>query len=425
MKTYGRIFILAGLLLLVSFTPIVAQHESLAPDTVSVRVLFSQGSANLNTGFKDNNSRIDSIVSIYNKLMSDPNVELNEVIVISSSSASPEGSSILNHNLAMDRARNTSRYLTSRLDRYVNARSGNYETDWKLLEEMLENSDVYYRDEALQIIRNTPIWIIKGGKIVDGRKRRLMDLYGGKAWQDMLRGNFSDMRYATVMITYTRRPVQPSVRPEPSGIIEADEHMQARLFIDSLDLQLPAAIWTKPKVALHNNMLLDVALIPNIGLEFGGDRVSVGVDWMYAWWNPDATHYWRIYGGDAYLRWYPSAHRKGRPFTGQHLGVYGGGASYDFEAGTRGYMARKGNWVTGLEYGVSVPVGTKLNIDFSLGLGYMGGRYEAYDYEEGYYVWKYTARRNWIGPTKADVSLVWLLGGHKFKPVSQNKRRNR
>ena len=415
MKLYKRIFIiLAGLLFLVNYTPSVAQQTPLAPDTIRVRVLFSQGSANLDLSFRNNKSVIDSILCTYRRLMSDPNVELNEVIVIPSSSASPEGNDILNHNLAMDRARNTACYLTKELDRYVDARSGAFETDWKMLEEMLENSDVYYRDEALRIIRNVPIWVIKGGKIVDGRKRRLMDMYGGAAWKDMLRDRFSDMRYATILITYTRN----QKLPEPSGITVAPATLSSRLEY-SLDMPVPAAYMTKPKVAVHNNMLLDVALIPNIGLEFGGDRLSVGVDWMYAWWNPSSTIYWRIYGGDGYMRWYPSAHRKGRPFTGQHLGVYGGAASYDFEVGTRGYMARNGNWTAGLEYGVSIPLKHRLNIDFSLGLGYMGGEYEVYDYEEGYYVWKYTARRNWIGPTKADISLVWLLGGYKYKPVTR------
>ena len=30
---------------------------------------------------------------------------------------------------------------------------------------------------------------------------------------------------------------------------------------------------------------------------------------------------------------------------------------------------------------------------------------------DNHYVWKATKKRNWFGPTKAEVSLVWLLGG--------------
>lgn len=40
----------------------------------------------------------------------------------------------------------------------------------------------------------------------------------------------------------------------------------------------------------------------------------------------------------------------------------------------------------------------------------MGGRYYEYEPLDGHYVWKATKNRHWIGPTKAEVSLVWLLG---------------
>ena len=51
-----------------------------------------------------------------------------------------------------------------------------------------------------------------------------------------------------------------------------------------------------------------------------------------------------------------------------------------------------------------------LNIDFSIGLGYMGGEYKEYLPQDGHYVWQSTKRRHWIGPTKAEISLVWLIG---------------
>ena len=118
------------------------------------------------------------------------------------------------------------------------------------------------------------------------------------------------------------------------------------------------------------------------------------------------------------MRYYPWADRKNRPLTGQHFGIYGGILTYDFELGVRGNMGERWSWFAGLEYGVSVPLARNLNLDLSIGAGYLGGEYKVYDYEEGYYVWKYTARRNWIGPTKADISLVWLLRGKtKYKPV--------
>ena len=51
-----------------------------------------------------------------------------------------------------------------------------------------------------------------------------------------------------------------------------------------------------------------------------------------------------------------------------------------------------------------------LNLDFVIGVGYWGGEYHKYDPVDGCYVWKETLQRHWFGPTKAEVSLVWLLG---------------
>lgn len=407
--------IIAFLLLDFSIVLPISAASSFAPDTICAKVYFVQGSAVLNPNYHNNAATLESIYKTYCELVNTPGVELTELVVIPSSSASPEGNSALNQDLCLKRAWNTARYLTSKLNVYVDATSGDYEIDWKLLEEALEGSTVYYRDKALNIIRNTPVWVIEHGRITDSRKRQLMNLYGGQAWDDMLSNVFYDMRYATVRIIYTRRPILP----EPSGIACNEPEAVEHTLPDTIVVPSYIPFKRKPWVALHNNMLLDMLAVPNVGLEFPiGKHLSLGADWMYAWWNPNPTFYWRVYGGDAYLRCYPWAARKNRPLTGQHFGVYGGILTYDFELGIRGNMGERWQWFAGLEYGISIAVSKRLNLDFSIGAGYLGGEYKVYDYEEGYYVWKYTARRNWMGPTKAEISLVWLLGGkQKYKPV--------
>lgn len=68
------------------------------------------------------------------------------------------------------------------------------------------------------------------------------------------------------------------------------------------------------------------------------------------------------------------------------------------------------NYAVGIEYGYSLPIARRLNIDFTIGLGYWGGRYYVYTPHDGHYVWETTKNRHWFGPTKAEISLVWLLG---------------
>lgn len=64
-----------------------------------------------------------------------------------------------------------------------------------------------------------------------------------------------------------------------------------------------------------------------------------------------------------------------------------------------------------MSYGYSLPIGRQFNIDFTLGVGYLSGDYMKYQPEDNCYVWESTRKRKWFGPTKAEVSLVWYIGG--------------
>ena len=68
------------------------------------------------------------------------------------------------------------------------------------------------------------------------------------------------------------------------------------------------------------------------------------------------------------------------------------------------------NYAVGVEYGYSLPIAKRLNIDFTIGVGYWGGKYYEYEPLDGHNVWQVTRQRHWFGPTKAEISLVWLLG---------------
>ena len=165
-------------------------------------------------------------------------------------------------------------------------------------------------------------------------------------------------------------------------------------------------------MGIKTNMLYDLALVPNVGVEFAlGKRVSVVGNWMYAWWKSDNVNwYWRTYGGDLALRWWFGKAAKEKPLQGHHIGPYGQIITYDFEVGNKGILADKWSWSAGLEYGYSWPITRRLNIDCTLGAGFHVGEFYEYLPIDGHYVWQATKRRQYIGPTKLEVSLVWLLG---------------
>ena len=168
-------------------------------------------------------------------------------------------------------------------------------------------------------------------------------------------------------------------------------------------------------MALRTNMLYDAVLIPNIGLEVAlGDHFTLGADWFYTWLSSDTKHwYWQGYGGYLTARYYFGKAANEQRFTGHHVGIYGSALTYDVEFGGKGYQAAKFGFGGGVEYGYSLNVARNLTIDFNLGLGYQGGEYKEYlptDDGTGHYVWVATYKRNWWGPTKAEVSLKWLIG---------------
>ena len=164
------------------------------------------------------------------------------------------------------------------------------------------------------------------------------------------------------------------------------------------------------RMAVKTNALYDVLLTPNIGVEIPVyENWSVAANWMYAWWKADpSSWYHRIYGGDIEVRRYIG--NTSSPLTGWHVGAYAQMLTYDFEWGGTGYLGDKWSYAAGAAVGYSKNIAKNLNIDFTLGVGYLTGEYMEYKPIDNCYVWQATKQRHWIGPTKAEVSLVWLLG---------------
>lgn len=165
---------------------------------------------------------------------------------------------------------------------------------------------------------------------------------------------------------------------------------------------------------IKTNLLYDAALVPNIGAGICiADRVTVYADWMHAWWNNHPERrYWRVYGGDIDVSWQFGHGKSDNVFSGHRLGVYASMVTYDFQFGRNrtGVIGDKYNYAVGLSYGYSLPVASRLNIDFGIGIGYMWGRYMKHHVIDDHDVWQSTHNRHWVGPTRAEIGLTWLIG---------------
>ena len=172
------------------------------------------------------------------------------------------------------------------------------------------------------------------------------------------------------------------------------------------------------RVALKTNMLYDVVVVPSIGLEASVvDKWSLALSGSYGWLEGSPWHdNIRVVTGDAELRYWLTGTTMQR---GLHAGVYGAVYRYDFLFGSKGEEA-KANWGTGVTCGYAVSIDRHFSIDFSIGIGYVGGKYQSYTVSDDVYrhnVWTANKVRRYIGPTKAEISLVWNLCG-----TSKNKK---
>ena len=176
--------------------------------------------------------------------------------------------------------------------------------------------------------------------------------------------------------------------------------------------------------ALKTNMLYDVLATPNIGVEFYvGRNFSVAANWHFAWWNMKKREKnWCNYGGDIALRKWFGKRAMQTHLSGHHVGLYSQMMTYDVALGKTGYLANECNWTIGAEYGYSLPIARRFNIDFTIGAGYHWGKFHEYTYIDGHRSWQATKQRHYIGPTKCEVSLVWLIGSDNYNKDKEGKR---
>lgn len=171
---------------------------------------------------------------------------------------------------------------------------------------------------------------------------------------------------------------------------------------------------TAPTFQLRTNGLYDLALSPNIGLEWQSSfGMAFQFDYVGAWWNsPSKNRFFSNYGFQTEIRYYFKHKNTANPFRGLHAGVYGQMATFDFEFGGEGVQCPNLDdaWGLGLSGGYTLPISRRWAIDFVLGLGYFTAKYKTYDptYNGGYQATG-TKRLKFFGPTKLEVSFVWSL----------------
>ena len=169
---------------------------------------------------------------------------------------------------------------------------------------------------------------------------------------------------------------------------------------------------------LKNNLLYDAVLLPNLTAElYLGNKWSLAVEGNWSWWlfsKPTENEWFhRIQSAGVELRnWFCSPY----PLYGHAVGVYGMIGNYDVRAFTqdensKGWLSYR-SWSAGITYAYSIPVSRRLNLEFGIAFGYVGGQYYEYNYclVDEWWAQQAVHERHYFGPTRAGISLVWLLG---------------
>ena len=210
----------------------------------------------------------------------------------------------------------------------------------------------------------------------------------------------------------------PSIESNTEDSIKNNNH-DTRVIVNSS----PQNTVTNKKLfyfALKNNLIYDAALLPNLAAEvYLGKQFSLAIDGNWSWWTFKSDRFHRIQSVGADFRYWINSPS---PLRGHAIGIYSMVGNYDIRLFTKnedskGWLSY-GSWSAGLSYAYSVPIASRVNLEFGLAVGYLGGKYYDYNYCMMHKRWERQAERNrkYFGPTRAGISVVWQFGnGYNIK----------
>lgn len=383
-----------------------------APEMVrdSVKIYFPVSQHYLDRTIPANQRALAGIIDSLSLRKDDSVYRLNKVVVFGA--ASPEGGADYNKALSQRRANTLFQFIRQYQDLPDSVMVFHFlGRDWHGLVDLAEkDTAIPFHAETLRLLRRLARESDLGIRSNGDQMTQLKRFRSGVPYRYMLRHLFPELRASRMFFWFERVPAPeplPVIEPAPTDMVPCEPDT-VYVYRDRF-IEKPCRPFY---MAVKTNMLYDLALTPNIGVEFYlGKRWSINANWMYAWWKTDRHHrYWRTYGG--YLegrKWFGSKAAE-KPLQGHHLGVYAQIGTFDFEFGGEGRLAPRWMWGGGISYGYSLPIARRLNLEFDLGIGVLHGTVKDYIPVDNCYVWQRTRKYTWVGPTRAEISLVWLLG---------------
>lgn len=161
-------------------------------------VRFRQGRNVIDPTLEDNAQSLEKVSNVLKLITGDANASVGKIVLAGGSS--PEGTKRLNDKLSEERVQTLRTYLNEKANiDFSQIESITIGEDWVELRKMVEQSDMQYKNEVLEIINNVPV--------MQGREKQLMDLKWGRPYNYMLEHFFPKLRNAGyIRIFYVTTP---------------------------------------------------------------------------------------------------------------------------------------------------------------------------------------------------------------------------
>jgi len=373
--------------------------------------------------YHDNQHELDKIKNTIDSVVRNPNATPKLLTI--HGYASPEGP--YNHNvwLAEERTKALARYINDIYrfpDGFIQTEST--PEDWEGFIRMVGQSDLPHRKEILDIansnkLPDTKMWLIK--------------THYPAEYKVMLRDILPYLRHSDYRIDYTLRqqvlrqiegditdraatPPRPPVKPAAQPLLPTTPLNQFKPY--------------RPILAIKTNLLFDLATVANVEVEvpFGYEqKYSAMLEYWTPWyvWEHNGRAFELQMLGVELRRWFRTCRKGLPPLTGTFLGLYYANGKYDLEWNSKGDQGEFNS--VGLTLGYSWVLNRHLNLEASISAGAVWGprRHYTGEYDNTHLIWRYTGSTFYAGPTKAKISLVWLVGPTVKPPYARLRANNR
>lgn len=165
--------------------------------------------------------------------------------------------------------------------------------------------------------------------------------------------------------------------------------------------------------AVKSNLLYDATATINLGVEIGlSPKWTLDLSANYNGWTFDENRKWKHWMAQPEARYWLCERFNGH-FLGTHLlgGQFNAGGvklPFGMYKGLRNHRYEGFYYGAGLVYGYQWLLNRRWSIEAALGLGYVRAHYDRYNCPQCG-DWEGSGKKNYLGVTKAVVSLIYIL----------------